>query len=57
VGDLDIAGIIEIADLIVKNVKGSRKITIKGGAHLVNMEKPVEFNQAVIGFISGLKYR
>ena len=57
VGDLDIPGIIEIADLIVKDVKGAQKITIKGAAHLVNMEKPVEFNQAVISFISGLNYR
>ena len=57
VGDLDIPGIIEIADLIVKDVKGAQKMTIKGAAHLVNMEKPVEFNQAVISFISGLNYR
>jgi 3-oxoadipate enol-lactonase len=57
VGDLDVPGITDIADLIVKNVKGSRKITIKGAAHLVNMEKPAEFNKAVISFISGLEHR
>ena len=55
VGDLDVQGIFEIAGLITRDVKGSRKVTIKGAAHIVNMEKPAEFNQAVVSFISGLK--
>jgi len=57
VGDLDLPGIMEIADLIVKDVRGSRKHTVKGAAHLVNMEKPVEFNQAVISFVTSLEHR
>ena len=55
VGDLDMPGIIEIADMIVKNVNSAKKITIKDAAHLVNMEKPKEFNDIVINFISSLK--
>lgn len=55
VGDLDMPDIIEITDMVVKNVTGAKKITIKGTAHLVNMEKPKEFNEVVINFISGLK--
>jgi 3-oxoadipate enol-lactonase len=55
VGNLDIPGIIEIADMIVRDVKGAQKVTIKGAAHLVNMEKPEEFNRIVIDFINSLK--
>ena len=52
VGDLDMPGILEIADMIEKNIPGSKKVVIKGGAHLVNMEKPREFNAAVFDFLS-----
>lgn len=53
-GDLDVPGIIEIADLIVRDVKGAKKYVIKDTAHLLNMEKPDEFNKAVIDFIFSL---
>jgi pimeloyl-ACP methyl ester carboxylesterase len=55
VGSLDMPDIIAIADLLVKNVQGAKKVTIKDAAHLVNMEKPKEFNETVINFISNLK--
>ena len=37
-GDLDLSEIIEIVDLIVKDVKDAQKITIKGAAHLVTKD-------------------
>ncbi len=57
VGDKDVSDILEISDIILRNVKNSNKITIKGSAHLVNMEKPDEFNKIVIDFISNLKIK
>lgn len=54
VGDLDMPDILEIVDLIEKNVQGAQKVVIKGVAHMVNMEKPEEFNRIVQDFLSGL---
>jgi len=54
VGDLDMPDIIEIVGLIEKNVKDSQKVVIKGVAHMVNMEKPEEFNRIIRDFLSEL---
>jgi len=51
-GELDNSGIQEIASLVLKAVPGSRKVVIKGAAHMVNMEKPEEFNEVVGEFLS-----
>ena len=55
IGDLDVEGIIEISDMIMKNIKGAERYIIKGSAHYVNMEKPDEFNQIVINYLKKLK--
>jgi pimeloyl-ACP methyl ester carboxylesterase len=52
VGDLDMPGILEIAEMMEKNIPGAKKVVIQGAAHLVNMEKPQEFNTAVLEFLS-----
>ncbi len=54
VGDLDMPDILEIVGLIEKSVKGAQKVVIKGVAHMVNMERPAEFNRVVLDFLSGL---
>jgi len=54
VGDLDMPDILEIVGLIEKNIPGAQKVVIKGVAHMVNMEKPEEFNRIVRDFLSGL---
>jgi pimeloyl-ACP methyl ester carboxylesterase len=51
VGDLDMPGILDIAGRIDSEVKDSKKTVIKGAAHTVNMEKPEEFNKAVLEFL------
>ena len=51
-GDLDNPSITEISGLVLKGIPGSRKVVIKGGAHMVNMEKPEEFNEVVGEFLS-----
>jgi pimeloyl-ACP methyl ester carboxylesterase len=51
-GDLDMASIQEISGLVLRGIPGSRKVVIKGAAHMVNMEKPEEFNEVVGEFLS-----
>jgi len=51
-GDCDQPGTEEIAGLIVKGISGARKVVIKGAGHMVNMEKPEEFNEVVGEFLS-----
>jgi len=51
VGDLDQPGILEIAAMIEKQVPGTQKSVIKGAAHMVNLEKPDEFNATVLKFL------
>ena len=55
VGDLDMPDILEIVKLIEKNVTGARKVIIRGVAHMVNMERPVEFNRVVLNFLDEQK--
>jgi 3-oxoadipate enol-lactonase len=52
VGDLDMPGILEIVDSVIRNVPGAEKVVIQGAAHMVNMEKPKEFNKAVLDFLT-----
>jgi 3-oxoadipate enol-lactonase len=49
--DLDMPCVSEASKLIVSNVKGAANIHIPGSGHLVNMEKPAEFNKAVCDYI------
>ncbi|HUI10648.1 MAG TPA: alpha/beta hydrolase [Bacteroidota bacterium] len=51
-GDYDQAGTEEIAGLITRGIPAARKVVIKGAGHMVNMEKPEEFNEIVGEFLS-----
>ena len=55
VGDEDVHGILDIADLIVKSVPGARKAILPGTAHHLNVEKPAEFNQIVLEFLGTIQ--
>ncbi|UCE60408.1 MAG: alpha/beta hydrolase [Phycisphaerales bacterium] len=52
IGDIDMPDILAIVDAIVSNVPGARKAVVPGVAHMVNMEKPKEFNRIVLDFLS-----
>jgi len=54
VGELDDASIVTIADLLVARLPRARKVVISGAAHLPNMDKPEEFNRAVLAFLPQL---
>jgi len=54
VGDLDQPGILEIAGMIEKQMTDAKMIVIKGAAHMVNLEKPMEFELVVTEFLTKL---
>ena len=51
VGESDDALIKTIGEFLSSHIPGARKETISGAAHLPNMDKPDEFNQAVLAFL------
>jgi pimeloyl-ACP methyl ester carboxylesterase len=53
-GELDNPEILRAADVMAGAIPGAQKAVIPGAAHLPNMEKPAEFNQAVEDFLRGI---
>ncbi|HEV8377151.1 MAG TPA: alpha/beta fold hydrolase [Candidatus Polarisedimenticolia bacterium] len=51
VGSLDIPDIHRIADKLVADIPGARKIVLEGAGHMVNMEAPARFNETVLDFL------
>ncbi len=51
-GQLDMPSIHGIVDLIAAKVPGARTRVIPGAAHMVNMEKPAEFNRVLLEFLA-----
>ena len=41
-------------EVLHENITGSRKIVLEDAAHLSNIEKPAEFNAAVLEFLRGV---
>jgi pimeloyl-ACP methyl ester carboxylesterase len=54
VGELDLEEKLELADRLVREMPDCRKVLIPGVAHMLNMEKPEEFNRNVLDFLSGI---
>ncbi len=55
VGALDHPELLRAADVIQEAIPGAQKVVIADAAHVPNMEKPAEFNQAVLDFLHSLK--
>ena len=51
VGELDDPNPLAVADTIAARVPGARKVTIHGSGHLLNLERPDEFNKLVLDFL------
>ena len=51
-GDNDSPAYMAMTDRIGSGINGSRKVVIPGGTHFLNLEKPKEFSQAVLEFLS-----
>jgi 3-oxoadipate enol-lactonase len=54
-GDKDLPFISYCAGSLEKNITGAERKTIPGTAHMLNMEKPVVFNQLLIEFLANGK--
>jgi pimeloyl-ACP methyl ester carboxylesterase len=54
VGDLDTTGTLTMADILEQNIHGARKVIFSGTAHMIPMEKPDQFNQVVLSFLSAI---
>jgi pimeloyl-ACP methyl ester carboxylesterase len=50
-GALDHPEILRAADMMTKEIPDAKKVIIPDAAHMPNMEKPKEFNQAVLEFL------
>lgn len=53
VGDRDVADIQRIVQQIETQVPGARRVVIAGASHIVNMERPEEFNRVLADFLLG----
>jgi len=54
VGDMDMPNILEIVALLEKSIPHFEKVVIPGAAHMVNLEKPQEFDKAVHRFLGAV---
>lgn len=54
-GALDHPEILRAIDLLANEIKHARKVILPDSAHLPNMERPAEFNRAVLSFLGGLQ--
>jgi 3-oxoadipate enol-lactonase len=51
-GDEDVDDIHRIADRLVREVPGARRVTMPDAAHLPNLERPDDFNRIVLEFLA-----
>jgi pimeloyl-ACP methyl ester carboxylesterase len=51
IGDRDVPQIKATIETLEKGIRGAKKVSIKGAGHMVNMEKPDIFNEAVLSFL------
>ncbi len=54
VGDLETSAIRAAADVLAEQISRARKVVLKGCAHMLNMERPDEFNRIVLEFLRGV---
>jgi pimeloyl-ACP methyl ester carboxylesterase len=52
VGENDLADIHGVADRLATDIAHAEKVIIPDAGHMVNMEKPEEFNQVVLDFVA-----
>ena len=54
VGKLDIPEMEPASEDIVKNIKGSTKVSLSHSGHMVNMENPKKFNKILLEFLKSI---
>ncbi|MFJ6677112.1 alpha/beta fold hydrolase [Actinosynnema sp. NPDC091369] len=51
VGDLDSSDIHAVADLLQESVPGAEEVVVEGAGHLVNLDRPDEFDRVLLRFL------
>ena len=51
-GAVDDPEILRAGDLLYQKIRGSQKVILPDAAHVPNMDKPADFNRAVLSFLS-----
>jgi pimeloyl-ACP methyl ester carboxylesterase len=54
VGQLDLDEKRDLAGRLAAEIPGARKVVLPGVAHMLNMERPEQFNQHVLDFLDGI---
>lgn len=52
VGELDSSDVHEVADLVLESAPDAEKVVVAGAGHLVNLDRPDEFDRALLRFLS-----
>lgn len=52
VGDEDVEDFLAMADAAAAGIPGARKVVVEGAAHVIALEKPQEFNAALLAFLA-----
>ena len=52
--EYDESGAYMVSDIMTNGISGARTIMMSGTAHVPSMEKPEEFNRAVLAFLGGV---
>jgi pimeloyl-ACP methyl ester carboxylesterase len=55
VGEKDVPDIVAVGRLLQKAVKGAKLTVVADAAHMVNMERPSEFNRITLNFLEGIR--
>ena len=55
VGDRDDPEIVERSRTMTQEIPSAKEFIVKGADHMVNLEKPQEFNRALADFLRSLK--
>ena len=51
VGDEDVEDMMQIADVLAAGIAGARKVTLPDTAHMIPLERPLEFNRILLDFL------
>jgi pimeloyl-ACP methyl ester carboxylesterase len=51
IGDKDAENVLQIADILARDIPGAKKVVMANVSHHLNMEKPKEFNEIVLRFL------
>ncbi len=52
VGDYDVPLVLEVVDILADRIPGAKKQVFARTAHMVNLERPAEFNESVLEFLA-----